>query len=307
MGGRLKAADSVKNAPRLSAPRAGTGNAQKPKQAAIFNADAGSALAPPKPANSNCRLPRGPGRTPEHRHITQSGVIPRGPLTGQPKRRPTNRTKSIAFDQVRNVVNAIIYAEKIGHPLNNGITAAWEWTDLYDGTPAGWAHCQTKFQDLLKRWLARKGIKTELVYVRERAKARGAHTHFQFYAPPRLRKPLFDYLNATLKFRPDGLCLDDTDFGMQTPVMRAGNLRYHLKGIDHAATTYRGLDTINIGAALGIDHRGQQGTVEIKRCGCSHGIDKTARKRAGWQELRDLEALYRALNPPKAGEQRKAA
>jgi hypothetical protein len=76
-------------------------------------------------------------------------------------------------------------------------------------------------------------------------------------------------------------------------------LVYCLKGFDHRAFRYVGVngDTENIGAALGIDHRGQQGFIDIKRCGTSQNVGPAARRKAGWTEIRGVDGLHRALNP----------
>jgi hypothetical protein len=74
------------------------------------------------------------------------------------------------------------------------------------------------------------------------------------------------------------------------------------KGIDHRAFVYFGGETVNVGGALGIDHRGQQGVIAIKRAGVSQSLSPAARRRANWREIRDLAALARILNPEKAGE-----
>jgi hypothetical protein len=54
---------------------------------------------------------------------------------------------------------------------------------------------------------------------------------------------------------------------------------------------------MNIGAELGIDHRGQQGIIPIKRAGTSQNTNITARRRAGWCERRTLNELRDILNP----------
>jgi hypothetical protein len=79
--------------------------------------------------------------------------------------------------------------------------------------------------------------------------------------------------------------------------MRAGIMRYVLKGIDHSAFRYVGTETENIAVALGIRHRGQQGNIAIKRAGTSQNIARGARRAAGWREVRTLEGLHCILNP----------
>ncbi len=91
----------------------------------------------------------------------------------------------------------------------------------------------------------------------------------------KLAEELRDYLSESFGFRDRttgkverGVDVSYGRFGAWTRERRAGMLLYCLKGFDHRAFRYVGQDgtTENIGAALGIDHRGQQGFIDIKRC-----------------------------------------
>jgi hypothetical protein len=88
-------------------------------------------------------------------------------------------------------------------------------------------------------------------------------------------------------------------FGANTVQMRAGLLRYILKGIDASAFRYTGLagETESIAEALGIQFSGNQGLINIKRSGTSQNIGLKARRDADWVEVRDLPALRRILVP----------
>lgn len=215
-------------------------------------------------------------------------------------RRPTDRTRALTLEQVRALVNALTFARYTGRPLNAMLTIAWQQSGLF--TEADWAHLQTALVDRTVRHLQRRGIQTAFVWTRERVHGRGAHTHLLAYLgsqPARIAPELVDYLTSKFQFEQGGLRPDMGDYGAHTPVMQAGLLRYVLKGYDHRAFIYAATETVNIGAALGIDHRGQQGIIDIKRAGTSQNIGAAARKRAEWAEIRDIAALTRALNPDK--------
>lgn len=149
-------------------------------------------------------------------------------------------------------------------------------------------------------------------WVREKVPGRGAHTHVLLHLPRRgtakLAEELRAYLSGTFGFQDRitsfdrverGVDMSYGQFGAWTRAMRAGKLRYCLKGLDHAAFRYVSQDgeTENIGVALGIDHRGQQGFITVKRCGTSQNIGPAARRKVGWAEVRDLTGLGRILNP----------
>jgi len=180
------------------------------------------------------------------------------------------------------------------------LTIAWNRSASF--AEGQWPALQTRLFDHLIRYLRCQGIPAAFVWVRERARGMGPHTHALVHLGrkptavwPRLRARL-DHM---FRFDPTGIDISMGAHGAKTATMRAGMLRYVCKGIDHAAFRYVGLDgeTENIAAALGIRHRGQQGIVEIKRCGTSQNIGPAARRQAGWTEIRDIASLNRSLNP----------
>ena len=48
---------------------------------------------------------------------------------------------------------------------------------------------------------------------------------------------------------------------------------------------------------LGIEHRGTDGVVLVKRAGTTQNISRKARAAAGWKEARYLEQVANLLNP----------
>jgi hypothetical protein len=80
--------------------------------------------------------------------------------------------------------------------------------------------------------------------------------------------------------------------------MRAGALTYLLKGFDPHSFRYASPagEMETLGLALGINGQ-QTGVIRIKRCGTSQNLGPSARRRAGWREVRDVEALRRLLDP----------
>lgn len=208
------------------------------------------------------------------------------------------------------MTNAAAFAEtkEQNRPLVVELTLAWRLMDGF--SEERWADIQGDVFDYMSKWLWRREIVPTFVWVRERVPGRGAHTHVPLYLPRRgtaaLAKELRGYLSKTFDFRDrtsgkveHGVDVSYGRFGAWTSKMRSGSLLYCLKGFDHRAFRYVGQDgtTENIGAALGIDHRGQQGFVDIKRCGTSLNIGRAARSKAGWAEIRGVDSLRRTLNP----------
>lgn len=238
--------------------------------------------------------------TRQRHRLPDSTTIRTGPHRGKPKRVPTNRKRALDLKQVRQLINSAAFATFWELPLNAQMTITWRETPRFTGD--NWAKLQTELLDKASRFLRRRGIEPAFLWVRERQQGIGAHTHVLINLgtrPQRIARELTRYLTEALDFSPHGIRCDMGNFGMNTERMRAGALRYVLKGLDHGAFRYIGMDgsTENIGSALGIRHRGEQGIVEIKRCGTSQNINLKARKAAGWTEIRDLASLNRKLNP----------
>lgn len=231
-----------------------------------------------------------------------SRVIRTGPYSGLPKRQTTDRSKYLAIDQVRQAVNAASFAETLSLPLNAQITIAWRHSPAFAADGSNWSKVQTKLFDRIVRYLMRHKITTAFVWTRERQRGRGPHTHVAIHLgqkPKQIRKELQTYITKTFDFEREGIDFQMGDFGAQTPEMRAGILRYALKAIDHTDFRYtgNGTETENIGQALGIEHRGSHGVINIKRSGISQNIGPAARKQGGWIELRDIASLARKLTP----------
>lgn len=220
-------------------------------------------------------------------------MIPTGPLRGLPKTRPTDKERFLTIPQACNLVNAVAFAERIGKPLNRRLDIQWNTFAGFsnDTLPA----LQTTFFKRLQGYLERRGIETAYVWTRERAPAKGIHTHSMLNLSPRLIPDLKSYLESSLEIGPYGLRFEAAP--MNTSKMRFGSLRYMLKGIDHGAFRYVGTEgeTENLGQALGIDHRGTQGIIPFKRAGASQNIAQKARKAASYVDVTALEELHLIL------------
>jgi hypothetical protein len=249
-------------------------------------------------------LSRGPFSNSHHRsrRAIPPGTIPRGPYAGQPRRPKPNRRRYLSLDQVRNLANALVFADQLGLPLSVAITVDW---DLLPGfQPGRWAAHQTALVKVMSEWLRRRGIEPAYVWTREVSGSQWHHTHFQLHIlkrnTRRVAGELVAFLSRSFGFLDGGLEESLGDWGMWTPAMRAGSCIYDLKAFDHRDFRYLASgETENIGAALGINHRGTQGEVAIKRAGTSQSLGQAARRAAGWVERRSLEDLRAILRPPR--------
>lgn len=249
-----------------------------------------------------------PSRRPRRRSIP-SGTIPRGPYAGLPKRPKPNRHRYLSLDQVGNLTNALVFADTLRLSLSVQITVAW---DLMPGfQPGDWSACQTALVKVMALWLRRRDIEPAYAWTREVSASQWCHTHFQIHLPKRntayLAVDLVKHLGKAFRFLPGGIEARFGTFGMWTPAMRAGDFIYLLKGMDHRDIRYLSPaePPQNIGAELGIKHRGTQGEVSIKRAGTSQNLGKAARSAANWTERRSLADLHAILQPPKTSKKPK--
>ncbi len=291
--------DAVKFAPCLSKPLSHQADTEQPPMAQALPPSSFSSDLPPQSGPNSSKWDGGRAR-PRRFRLHQSGVIRTGPLRGLSKRVPTEKRRALDLGQVRSVVNAAAFAERQGQPLNARLDITWRESPLF--RTKTWQKLQGEVFDHMTRFLRRRGIRTAFVWVRERAEGKGAHSHAALHLGPRpkeVKADLVHYLTRKFRFSGKGIRIGMGAYGAHTPAMRAGILRYITKGIDHRAFRYTDMDgsTENIGAALGIRHQGEQGIIEIKRCGTSQNIGPAARSKAGWTEIRGVDGLRRALNP----------
>jgi hypothetical protein len=237
-----------------------------------------------------------------HKAQRRLDLIRTGPLAGQPKlaRRPTDRTRAIALEQLKELCNAFTFTESAYLPLNGGLVIIWRHSLLYDWT--NWSPLQTTLFSYSIKFLRRLGLETRFIWTRERASGNGAHTHVLIYlgeSPMPVFKALRNELMRKFGFTADGLYPSMGDFGMRTREMRAGHLRYILKAFDPNTFRYTGIgaETQKLADVLGIQDREPQGIIGMKRCGTSQNIGVSARRTAGWQEIADLARLRGILYP----------
>lgn len=221
--------------------------------------------------------------------------IIRGSHAGLPRRRRTDRTRHLSFEQVVELVNATRFAHSKGHPLLVHITVIWAHFEGF--APECLAPTTTKFFDAVSKWLRRRGVALRAVWVRERGQQKGHHLHALVNLPIRFVRDLEIYLQRRFAIAHGGLNFSYGRYGMHTQAMQLGVLRYICKTLDHRAFKYCGYDTVNIADAVGIQHVGTDGPIHAKRAGTTANIGRKARRVAGWRDARSIDEIADALNP----------
>lgn len=259
-------------------------------------AASGAAGAPAEsPVASTASVPDAAAPRPARSLTGRARIIARGPLAGLPRKPATDRRTALDRSQVAELANAAAFAASLGVPFNAMLTVRWGLLPGFvdDDLP----RLQTILLDRAARWLGRDGVVLHAVWTRERARGVGLHTGIAMHLPSRrLAQALCAYLERSMGFVTRyGHRAVWLTWGARSHAAWAGSLRYLLKGLDHRAFIYVGTQTANLGVELGIDHRGQQGFVPIKRAGTTQNIGRAARKRAGWRDVRDVAGLRRLI------------
>jgi hypothetical protein len=221
---------------------------------------------------------------------------------------------TISIGQITNLVNAFTHAEKMGRPLTLAMVVTWNktnnWHEDFLKERVG------KFLDNVRHWMYRRNLPVAYLWTMENSYRMKLHTNFMFHVP---REYFWDLVKAMPNLIPHYSGNHSTyevvgDSGVKPPKFlrhpnqRKGVLKYFLKGMDHSKT-FTGPDgtTLNIGDALGIAHRGQQGRVPGRRTGLSHSLAPTARSKGGYSDetdfpaLGDLLAIHRTPTAPYGG------
>ena len=204
---------------------------------------------------------------------------------------------TISIDETIDLINAFLHAERIGLPLTVGLVITWNKTDHWKDEFL--KERRSKFLDNVRHWMIRRHIPRAYIWTMENSKSMKLHSNFMIHVP---RKRFWDFVRALPILIPHYSGNPATykvisDNGESTPKFlyhlshRKGFLKYCGKGMDHAATFTDPNGTIlNIGDALGIQHRGAQGRVLGPRIGISHSLASTARSKGGSDET-DFLAL----------------
>jgi len=233
------------------------------------------------------------------------GVIRGLDAPSEPSARQT--LERLTLEGVRKLINAHAFAASAKMPLNAHATIHLDRATGFRRDH--WAQWQADLLERITRWLARHDIPTAYLWTREVGARTGAHLHLLLHLSDFANQhgPLTDYLHETM-FAPDDVLspphapvrITGGRYGMQTHSMRAGVLRYVLKGIDPAETHRLSLDgyqTVRVADALGITPAKDAPPIPGRCHGSSHSIGPAARHAAGWTEMRDLHHLAHHLNP----------
>ncbi len=224
---------------------------------------------------------------------------PKRAVAAQSTPRPPSRTTSLPFQQAKELVNALAFAEATLPPDTRWAhaVAVIEQSEGFDGDdPRAYLARQGRILARVREWLLCRGLPAHCLWVREVSPRYGrAHSHILLPLPPELRDDLAELVRRAGRLRdiPGNRAVvvsTNGDRGIGTPASRAGVLRDFLKTMSPKAR----LNGVPIMPALGVRPRAPC-TIHGKRSGTFESLGRAARAAAGWRELETLSELRAAL------------
>lgn len=174
---------------------------------------------------------------------------------------------------VAELSQAAEHARVIGLPLNHHLTVHLANLDEVPGRNLPQQRL-ADFRERARHWLDRRGYRLAAIWVIE-AGMRGPHVHVHLHLPMHLVGAFRAMVARWLRHDPEG---DQHSAAIQLDhaPRSAGLLRYLFKGMEPAAAAAYRVRPV------------PQGTIRGKRCGCTHVIGRTARRR--WSSPEPLAA-----------------
>ena len=105
-------------------------------------------------------------------------------------------SRSIKWRQFVKGFEAVAFANCLGIVLDSSIDITWSLQGLTSDLTV--AARQKSFLDAIHRWFDRHDTRAAYLWVMERGRRRGLHTHINIHIPPTLTDEFNTYANATL-------------------------------------------------------------------------------------------------------------
>lgn len=115
---------------------------------------------------------------------------------------PTKQTSGLEYGTQARLIAAALRASEAGYPIDTLLTTRWQGLLSYDDfhplramtTPEAIRH----LVELVRKWLARRGLPAFYLWTRELSDAAGEHWHFGLHLPKSKRKDFTEYLETVL-------------------------------------------------------------------------------------------------------------
>lgn len=230
-----------------------------------------------------------------------TGLVKRGRTAGLPRRHQTDTAIHLTWQDLAAVYDALTFADDhLKTPLTAFLTINWRTAPGFHGANRpSWSKNHTRVVESMKEWLRSRGVAIAFIYVRERCRGPGAHTHFLLHIPrerwAELTTALEHHLHDAGGFTEASAVHIARSFtpGMIHRTQRLGVLQYVAKGIN-PAELIPGSGGVLLSKFLGIDPKPQV-RIPCKRVGWSENIGAGAREQAGHSDTSDMLRLAASL------------
>jgi hypothetical protein len=211
----------------------------------------------------------------------------------------------ITYEQVVKSYHAAIYANAQDRVLNAFTTITWSTVRVESDVLI--SACHDRFLEGLRKWHEQFGIELAAIWVLERGRRRGLHTHVLLNIPKKLEKQFAVWVERNVQTIV-GVPLLKTEDSSTVDVQVRGDrdlngqwgwLRYIWKGIDpnegwrHPAKRNEG---VTLAQVLGVRTE-FQGEVDRKRLGVSRNLDVAAVGKKWAEGLPPIPVINAWANP----------
>jgi hypothetical protein len=137
-------------------------------------------------------------------------------------------SKHITRHQVKNLFDALAFADLIDLRLNVSVDICWPMFSGAVDDRTRFARCQQR----LSKWANRRGFDLTLIWTREVGKYGSPHTHVLVHVPPWLMENGDFQSTLERSFEPEGGPNHEKAIMIQPAYAPRGKLLYNLKGVD---------------------------------------------------------------------------
>jgi hypothetical protein len=214
------------------------------------------------------------------------------------------RTNAIGYGQLCKAYRAVAFANCLGLVMDTSVDITWSLQGITSDKAVG--ECQQAFIDAVRRWLDRNDQWAAYLWVLERGKRLGLHTHMLMHLPERLSGPFHEYSTATLSRIVRGPLVRTKEMKTLLVQPRRGvdttpqwiRFGYMMKGVDPRLSwpddrAISGYLTLAERAGLGPRDEGE---VSVQRLGVSRALNDSAFAR--WRALNDFPDMTISQDGP---------
>lgn len=208
--------------------------------------------------------------------------------------------EKLTHQQVRKAYRAVAFANCLGRVLNVSMSVTWSTVGKEGGGQV--AVCQHRFLELMRKWFHRRKSPALWIWVLERGKKYGLHSHLLLSVPWHLKVAFRDDVEAML-VTAVGCPLLKTPASKTLKMEMRSHLtitpqwewfKYMMKGVDpNLAWRRPSGEHLKFHVKLDIKAR-KEGAIQLKRIGVARALDEAAFRR--WSAVNGFPSMQIELS-----------